>query len=41
MMKTECKSCDYLMIIGRDDGKVLEAYAPGISFQLMAQASAS
>lgn len=37
--KTECKSCDYLMIMGSYDGKVLEAYAPGISFKIMLQAS--
>ncbi len=38
--KTECKSCDYLMIMGSYDGKVLEAYAPGISFEMTLQASA-
>ncbi|MEM1394672.1 MAG: replication restart DNA helicase PriA [Cyanobacteria bacterium P01_D01_bin.116] len=41
VIKTECKSCDYLMIMSSYDGKVLEAYAPGISFKLMLQASAS
>ena len=39
--KTECKHCDYLMIMGSDDGKVLEAYAPGISFKRMTSALAS
>ena len=39
--KTECSYCDYLMIMGSYDGKVLEAYSPGISFQMMLQASAS
>ncbi|MDY6898745.1 MAG: replication restart DNA helicase PriA [Cyanobacteriota bacterium] len=38
--KTECKACDYLMIMGSYDGKVLEAYAPGISFKIMLQESA-
>ncbi|MEO1429327.1 MAG: replication restart DNA helicase PriA [Cyanobacteria bacterium J06633_8] len=32
VIKTECKSCDYLMIMGRYDGTVVEAYAPGLSF---------
>ena len=40
-IKTECKHCDYLMIMGSYDGKVVEAYAPGISFKIMLQASAS
>lgn len=40
VIKTECKSCDYLMIMGSYDGKVLDAYAPGISFKIMLQASA-
>ncbi|BAY83534.1 hypothetical protein NIES267_30230 [Calothrix parasitica NIES-267] len=41
VIKTECKSCDYLMIMGSYDGKVLEAYAPGISFKIMLEASAT
>ena len=41
VIKTECKYCDYLMIMGSYDGKVLEAYAPGISFKLMHKVSAS
>ncbi|MEO0684232.1 MAG: hypothetical protein AAFY76_04060 [Cyanobacteria bacterium J06649_11] len=41
VIKTECKHFDYLMIMGSYDGKVVEAYAPGISFKIMLQASAS
>ena len=32
VIKTECKSCNYLMIMGRYDGTVLEVYAPALSF---------
>ena len=35
VIKTECKSCDYLMIMGSYDGQVIEAYAPGICFKLI------
>ncbi len=30
-IKTECPTCDYLLITQQDTGKVLEAYAPGIN----------
>jgi hypothetical protein len=29
--QTECPSCDYLLVMCRKNGKVLEAYAPGIT----------
>ena len=29
--RTECSTCDYLMVTCSIDGRVLEAYAPGIS----------
>ena len=29
--RTECHSCDYLLIVHSVTGKVVEAYAPGIS----------
>jgi uncharacterized Zn finger protein len=29
--KTECYTCDYLLITCRHTGKVIEAYAPGIN----------
>lgn len=35
VIKTECKSCNSLMIMGSYDGKMLEAYAPGISLKLI------
>lgn len=30
LMRTQCHSCDYLMINCSRTGKVIEAYAPGI-----------
>jgi hypothetical protein len=30
LTRTQCASCDYLMISCRVTGKVIEAYAPGI-----------
>ena len=30
-IKTECHTCDYLLITCSRTGKVIEAYAPGIS----------
>lgn len=30
LTKTECSSCDYLMVMCSQTGKVIEAYAPGI-----------
>jgi hypothetical protein len=28
--RTQCRSCDYLMVMSAKSGKVIEAYAPGI-----------
>lgn len=41
MIKTECRFCNYSMIIGKYDGKILEPYAPGITFKIMLEASAN
>lgn len=30
MTKTQCPSCDYLMVTCSQTGRVIEAYAPGI-----------
>ncbi len=30
LTRTQCPSCDYLMITCSQTGKVIEAYAPGI-----------
>jgi ssDNA-binding Zn-finger/Zn-ribbon topoisomerase 1 len=30
LIRTQCPSCDYLMITCSKTGKVIEAYAPGI-----------
>lgn len=30
IVRTQCPSCDYLMIVCERTGKVIEAYAPGI-----------
>jgi predicted RNA-binding Zn-ribbon protein involved in translation (DUF1610 family) len=31
LTQTECPSCDYLMVTCSHSGRVVEAYAPGIS----------
>lgn len=31
-MRTECGSCDYLMVLCEETGRVIEAYAPGLEF---------
>ncbi len=31
MVETTCATCDYLMIMGLSSGRVIEAYAPGVS----------
>ena len=31
LMRTQCPKCDYFMLICSDSGKVIEAYAPGLS----------
>ncbi len=33
LTKTECHSCDYLMITYTKTGQVVEAHAPGIYFE--------
>lgn len=30
LIKTQCHTCDYLMITCSETGKVFEAYAPGL-----------
>lgn len=30
--RTQCPSCDYLMVTCSETGKVIEAYSPGISY---------
>ncbi|MGA7933481.1 MAG: replication restart DNA helicase PriA [Kovacikia sp.] len=30
LIRTQCSTCDYLMITCSETGKVIEAYAPGI-----------
>ncbi|MEM6252121.1 MAG: replication restart DNA helicase PriA [Cyanobacteria bacterium P01_D01_bin.156] len=31
LTRTQCSSCDYLMIVCQKTGRVVEAYAPGIA----------
>ncbi|MGB7416497.1 MAG: hypothetical protein WA902_19995, partial [Thermosynechococcaceae cyanobacterium] len=33
IVRTQCAYCDYLLITCRDTGKVIEAYAPGLSLE--------
>lgn len=33
--RTQCSSCDYLMVMCYQTGRVIEAYAPGIDPQTM------
>lgn len=33
LIRTQCPSCDYLMVTCASTGKVIEAYAPGIYTQ--------
>ena len=35
LLRTECGSCDYLMILCEDTGRVIESYAPGLEFQAL------
>ncbi|MBD2326860.1 replication restart DNA helicase PriA [Alkalinema sp. FACHB-956] len=35
LIRTQCSACDYLLITCRTTGKVIEAYAPGISMQAL------
>lgn len=32
LVRTQCSTCDYLMITCSSTGRVIEAYAPGINF---------
>lgn len=34
LIRTQCPSCDYLMVTCASTGKVVEAYAPGIYSKL-------
>jgi len=34
LMQTQCPSCDYLMVTCAQSGRVVEAYAPGISMSM-------
>ena len=31
--RTQCPSCDYLMVTCSETGRVIEAYSPGISYR--------
>jgi hypothetical protein len=31
LVRTQCRSCDYLLIACEETGRVIEAYAPGLS----------
>jgi len=33
LVRTQCPTCDYLMITSATTGRVIEAYAPGIDAQ--------
>jgi uncharacterized Zn finger protein len=33
LTRTQCHSCDYLMVMCSRTGKVIEAYAPGLDFK--------
>lgn len=35
LVRTQCSFCDYLMVTCGKTGKVIEAYAPGISHEHM------
>jgi uncharacterized Zn finger protein len=37
LIQTQCPTCDYFMVTCSDTGKVIEAYAPGISERLYAK----
>lgn len=32
-VQTECHSCDYLLVVSTLNGQVIEAHAPGTSFE--------
>ncbi len=34
-MHTQCHDCDYLLVLCSRTGRVIEAYAPGIPFEVM------
>ncbi len=33
LTRTQCPSCDYLMVTCSETGRVIEAYSPGISYR--------
>jgi phage terminase large subunit GpA-like protein len=35
VVRTQCSSCDYLLILCSSTGKVIEAYSPGISIDAL------
>ena len=35
LLRTECGSCDYLMILCEETGRVIESYAPGLEFNAL------
>jgi rubredoxin len=37
IVRTQCSSCDYLLILSSETGRVLEAYSPGISVHTLKQ----
>ncbi|MGI0493943.1 replication restart DNA helicase PriA [Alkalinema pantanalense CENA528] len=37
LIRTQCSTCDYLLITCRTTGKVIEAYAPGIRMHALTQ----
>lgn len=41
LTRTQCLSCDYLMVMCSRTGKVIEAYAPGIDFKAAKAIAAS
>ncbi len=36
IVRTQCASCDYLMVACQETGRVIEAYAPGIATAIAA-----
>jgi ribosomal protein S27E len=37
VVRTQCSSCDYLLILSSETGQVIEAYSPGISAHTLKQ----
>ncbi len=40
LTKTQCSSCDYLMVMCSQTGRVIEAYAPGIDARSLSRCCA-